>query len=427
MKRKASEGHTNSDKKKHGDSLYQAAKRGDLQGVLDFIAQEKEDINVLDDWTQNTPLHAAASQGHIKVVNTLLAHGAEVNLTNVYREMPLYLAAQGGHVRVVKALLANNAKLNDRDAGIAENLLKERGLSPSPLHISSSNGHIEVVRLLLENHADVNEKGDSGRTALHMAAIGGHTEIMKLLLANQADINAQDAADSTPLHMAICNGHSNAVQLLLANNANIFKWDQDEMSPLKHAISRYIYGYALTVISMEKLPILKLLNVYRENIPLLIKDANHTIWIYGLTPEKKISLTQLSNDMNGYQDIVFNPHPTLLDTEEMHPSIYLEIASKGGHSDTCALAILKLFMAHISKLESQGNTPDINLLSVFFKEAKSSVPLIAEYYSQRHFLRNHYTMSQTHTLFQPSVDKDKQKNFYKARYPEDIEFIFKPS
>jgi ankyrin repeat protein len=52
-----------------------------------------------------TPLHFAASNGHIKVVEAILSRRAMVNATTHNNNWtPLYFAAKHNHIAIVKAL-----------------------------------------------------------------------------------------------------------------------------------------------------------------------------------------------------------------------------------------------------------------------------------------------------------------------------------
>lgn len=66
-----------------------------------------------DGWT---PLHCAASQGHLEIVQQLLARNAIVNSRAADQATPLHVACRGGHARIVRALVAAGAAVGAKDA-----------------------------------------------------------------------------------------------------------------------------------------------------------------------------------------------------------------------------------------------------------------------------------------------------------------------
>lgn len=134
---------------RHGDmdvvnSLLRAARAGNLRRVVEFIEDDLVDINSAN---QNglTALHSASKEGRTRVVEELLARGANVH---------------------AKTLKGNTA-----------------------LHIASLAGHEPVVKMLIDKGADVDGQSASGFTALYMAAQENHEAIVKLLLASGANQN----------------------------------------------------------------------------------------------------------------------------------------------------------------------------------------------------------------------------------------------
>lgn len=73
--------------------LFDCIKKGDLETLLRFLPE----INVnYQDENGNTPLHLATTNGHKKLVEELINHGANVNAKNLDGETALFGAARGG-------------------------------------------------------------------------------------------------------------------------------------------------------------------------------------------------------------------------------------------------------------------------------------------------------------------------------------------
>ncbi|KAK0223156.1 ankyrin repeat-containing domain protein [Armillaria fumosa] len=70
-------------------NIWIAAGDGDLARVQELVLAGTLP-NIPDEFTY-TPMHAAASYGHIHILEFLLAHGGDVNITDDDGETPLYV------------------------------------------------------------------------------------------------------------------------------------------------------------------------------------------------------------------------------------------------------------------------------------------------------------------------------------------------
>ncbi|XP_035693851.1 ankyrin-3-like [Branchiostoma floridae] len=93
--------------------LWLAAGVGDMQNVTRLI-QQGVDVNYKG-YLDTTPLHSAASGGHVGVAKVLLKAGAQVESTDGSGKTPLHNAATWGHVGVAEFLLKYGARVDSTD------------------------------------------------------------------------------------------------------------------------------------------------------------------------------------------------------------------------------------------------------------------------------------------------------------------------
>ncbi|CAE7235531.1 ANK1 [Symbiodinium sp. CCMP2456] len=235
--------------------LHYAAVNGYLQ-ILDILLQNKADLNAADRGG-NTALLCAALNGHVEVVESLLKNKADPNAMDQFGRTPLHYAAWHCLLEVVESLLENKADPNAKDKEgatplneaarqghleVVESLLKNKAdpnamdkFGQTPLYHAARQGLPEVVESLLKNRADPNAMDHFGRTPLHLAAKEGHLDVVKSLLKNMADRNAMDEDGSTPLHLAANEGHLEVVESLLENKADPNAKDKEGATPLHYA------------------------------------------------------------------------------------------------------------------------------------------------------------------------------------------------
>ena len=151
-------------------NLMDAAAKGNVNDVKFYL---RSDPAALKRPNENGmyPIHRAADNGRLEVVQLLLKAGADVNTPHAtVQATPLQYAASGGHVEVVRTLLDAKANVNATDS-----------TGRTPLMWAATNGQAAVVELLLARGADANQKTSAGWTALKYAEQKQHPEVAELL------------------------------------------------------------------------------------------------------------------------------------------------------------------------------------------------------------------------------------------------------
>jgi integrin-linked kinase len=177
------------------DIFYWCRENNAIQVRL-WLDDTENDMNQGDDHGFS-PLHWAAKEGHLKLVEMLLSKGARVNITNMGDDIPLHLAAAHGHVDCVQLLLRKNSDVN---------AVNEHG--NSPLHYACFWGYQQVAEDLVNSGALVSLANQDGDTPLdkakpqlakrlHSLAIESGQELKKISIKDQSWTYKTRSRDAT--------------------------------------------------------------------------------------------------------------------------------------------------------------------------------------------------------------------------------------
>ncbi|KAM5148969.1 CARD- and ANK-domain containing inflammasome adapter protein-like [Mantella aurantiaca] len=186
------------------EGVFDAVLKGDL-ALLESLLKDS-DVNAVNS-TGETLLHAAASRGHVPVIEYLIAKGAEVDAEDGKRRTPLHRAAENGHEEAAKALLRAGAGIYAQDAD-----------ARLPLHLAAQNDHRHVVKLFLQEEG---RRYKNRTNFLHMAAVKDDSGLVRSLLKNGAPVDAVDERKRTALFHAVAGGHEQTVKALLEGGASV--------------------------------------------------------------------------------------------------------------------------------------------------------------------------------------------------------------
>jgi ankyrin repeat protein len=182
--------------------LHQVALGNQL--VLEKMVLECPALINFRDYDRRTPLHIAASEGHVNICRYLVENGGMVNRCDRWGGSPLDDAHREQHLDVAKFLQSKGAKFGSTSH--VTNFIS-----------AASAGDIDEVKAFLDfGKIDLNEGDYDKRTALHLAAGEGHLNIVRTLCEAGANTNVEDRWGHRPIDDASgANRNSNEIMRLL--------------------------------------------------------------------------------------------------------------------------------------------------------------------------------------------------------------------
>ncbi len=130
-------------------SMTMALVQGDA-GRVKALLDSGESVEAKQE--DRTPLCVAAMNGHVNVIEMLVARGANVNYKDSKGQTPLMYATESGSVDAVKALLSHGAQLEARTS-----------LGETALMGAVGHGYVDIAKFLVEKGANINAKTNNGR------------------------------------------------------------------------------------------------------------------------------------------------------------------------------------------------------------------------------------------------------------------------
>jgi len=149
--------------------LYLALREGSLKAAGALIDWPKTNVEIRTD-KDESPLMMACLKGQIGMVRKLIARDADVNKPGW---TPLHYAATGGHLAIMDLLLEHHAFID-----------AESPNGTTPLMMAAHYGSEAAVKLLLEAGADATMKNQLGLTAVDFAYRAGRQGAADLIAAS---------------------------------------------------------------------------------------------------------------------------------------------------------------------------------------------------------------------------------------------------
>ncbi|NXV39688.1 PP16A phosphatase, partial [Rissa tridactyla] len=228
--------------------LLEAAGRHDAEEVQQFLQSGISPDLCNEDGL--TALHQCCIDDFGDVVTTLLDAGADVNARDSELWTPLHAAATCGHLRLVQLLVRRGADLlavnsdgnmpydlceDEVTLECLENAMAEQGITQEKIEEArgaTERAMVREIRRLIQAGDDLDAPWGHGATLLHIAAANGYAEAAELLLEHRASPDARDEDGWQPLHAAACWGQVPLVELLVAHGADLEGKSELEETPL---------------------------------------------------------------------------------------------------------------------------------------------------------------------------------------------------
>ncbi|XP_020803163.1 rabankyrin-5-like isoform X1 [Drosophila serrata] len=209
-----------------------------------------------------SPSHLCCQWGLTHVLQTLIDHGANINVLDANKKTPLHIAIENQHDEIINILLCHpliDLKLRDsfgntafasaldtRNHKAAQRILERLPtaaeqmdqLGRNFLHLAIIKDDLETVLFLLSIQVDINSRVHdvNQSTPLHLSAASQVEMITRNLILAGARLNERDAFQKLPLHIAIEHGNLSAVCALIQNGADYDATDADGNNALHLAV-----------------------------------------------------------------------------------------------------------------------------------------------------------------------------------------------
>lgn len=200
-------------------------KNGNITRAVELIQQEPTFQEVTR--KGSNLLFWAAKEGHIEIINALLAKKAKVNIKDENKKTPLMHLIENHHAAGAQILIEHNADINAVDAK-----------GNTPLSLALQHKEHAIALALIEKGADL-----SIANLAELAAIGGNKDVAEALIQNGVNLYIKKGKDPSPLSVALFHGNNDvALQALRSmvdyanNNVELRGANPDKSAPFRQVI-----------------------------------------------------------------------------------------------------------------------------------------------------------------------------------------------
>lgn len=178
-----------------------------MQDYTDLVTKMvAHQVDVHAPGPQGSPLHEAAQNGNLALVQLLIADGADLNRINDLGETPVFLAVQASRWEVVEWMVQHQGRIDaanklgqtvlhalaEKEDSIAILKACALGANPdlhdllgeTPLHVAAAQGNLVAARALIRDcHAQLNLRDHLNLSPAGLAYREGQTEMVEFLTA----------------------------------------------------------------------------------------------------------------------------------------------------------------------------------------------------------------------------------------------------
>ena len=151
-------------------------------GICKLLLDAKVNVNARNAYYGRTALHTYNTRREVGVVDMLVQAGIDVNAQCLVGETALLNATYNSITRIARRLLELGADVNATN----------RSSGYSALHLATEYDRHEILTDLLNRGADYSKRTGSGRTILHLAACYSGTKTLSIL--SKANLEGLDMA-----------------------------------------------------------------------------------------------------------------------------------------------------------------------------------------------------------------------------------------
>jgi ankyrin repeat protein len=200
--------------------------------IIELLIDSGVNVNAKDD-RGNTILHQAAYRGSQKIVEFLIAKGADINIGGNYL---LAFAVSSSNKELVELLVDRGLNIQTKTDG-------DRTLISWAIEGRKHEKNLAMVEFLIAKGVDIQNKNSFGETLLHEAARIGDREIVELLLDRGLDFQAKDNEGETLLHEAAWSNNTKLLQFLLDRGLAVNTEDNNGETVIYELFKHYVELY----------------------------------------------------------------------------------------------------------------------------------------------------------------------------------------